>query len=342
LKFGVFLLCQHPLGEDPSVKYDELIEQAALLEHQGFDSAWVGEHHVSGDIFFPPLITLAGLARHTRRLSIGTNILVLPLHNPLKLAEDVAMLDVISNGRMILGVAIGYRPEEFEAFKVPLKDRTAILEEEVPLLRRLWTEPEVSHHGKFFDLKNVMVNPKPVRKNLPIWIGASGAAPNQALDRIARLGDAWHADQSTPLSIHREKFAYYRKALKKYRKDINSMEVPLLRELYIANDPEVARRDVEKEMIGKYRLYYRWGLPILRMSYRREEEITFNSLRRDTIIVGDPDECIAQIEKYVKELGINHMMFRIQFKGFSHKKTISAMKLFGKKVMPYFKARKAR
>ena len=340
MKFGLFLLTTHPTTQDPTNKYDELLEQVALLEKNGFDSIWVAEHHTSGDTYFPQLITLAGLASHTRKLSVGTDVMLLPLHHPLKVAEDVAMLDVLTRGRMILGVAIGYRREEFDAFGVSFERRTTILEEQVPLLRRLWSETQVSHHGDFFDLENVTLYPKPIRKTVPIWIGASGAAPDSALDRIARLGDAWHAEQSTPLPIYREKFAYYRKALEKYGKDPRKMEFPLLREMYIAEDPETARRDIENEMIEKYRLYYRWGLPVLRMLYKREEDITFEVLKKDTIIVGDPDECITQVETYEKEMGVNHMIFRIQFKGFSHKKTLSAIRLFSKKVMPYFEKKR--
>jgi alkanesulfonate monooxygenase SsuD/methylene tetrahydromethanopterin reductase-like flavin-dependent oxidoreductase (luciferase family) len=336
MRFGVFALIQHPLGENPVQKYAQLIEQTQLLEKSGYYSVWLGEHHSSGDIFFPTLLTLGGIASNTKKIKIGTNILVLPLHHPIQVAEEMAMLDVMSNGRMIPGVAIGYRVEEFQAFNVPPRKKTSILEEQVPLLKRLWSETKVTHHGKYFNFESVAVNPKPVQKNMPIWIGASGAAPDSALDRIARLGDAWLADQSTPLSIHKKKFEYYRSALRKYGKDPNTMDFPLLRELYIADNLETARKDVEKEMIGKYRLYYKWELPILRTTYGSEEEITFDSLRKDTVIVGDPDEVISQIEKYQKELGINHMILRIQFKGFDHEKTLSAIKLFGDKVIPYF------
>lgn len=339
LKFGVLPLAQHPSGEDCAQKYNEMVEQAILLEKYGFSSIWLVEHHVSEDNFFPPFVTLAGLASHTKKLKIGTGTVILPFHYPLRIAEDVAMLDVLSGGRMILGASIGYRREEFTGFRIPYSARTSMLEEQIPLLRRLWSEPRVTHRGKHFTLVDASVNPKPVQRNLPIWIGASGAAPKEALERMARLGDAWFADQSTPLSKHKEVFAIYRQMLKKYGKDFSRIEVPLLREVYIAKDLDTARKDVEMQMVGKYRLYFRWNLPILKMCYDREEDITFESLLKDTIIIGSPDECIGQIEKYGKELGVNHMVFRIQFKGFSHKKTVEAMKLFGEKVIPYFAAK---
>lgn len=336
MRFGVFTLIQHALGENAGLKYVQLLEQAQLLEKTNYSSIWLGEHHSSGDIFFPPLVTLAGIASNTKKIKIGTNILVLPLHHPIQVAEEMAMLDVMSNGRMIPGVAIGYRVEEFKAFNVPAKNKTSLLEEQVPLLRRLWSEDKVSHFGRYFSFENVAVNPKPAQSGMPIWIGASGAAPDSAIDRIAKLGDAWLADQSTPLSIHKKKFEYYRNALRKYGKDPSTMEFPLLREMYVADDIETARKDIEKEMLGKYKLYYKWELPILRISFKSEDEITFDSLRKDTIIVGNPDQVISEIEKYQAELGINHMIFRIQFKGFSHEKTMKAMKLFGDKVIPYF------
>jgi probable F420-dependent oxidoreductase len=335
LKFGVFLLSQHPFGVDCSCKYEELVEQVHLAKKYGF-SIWLGEHHSIGDNWFQPLVTLAALASHAKMLTIGTGILILPIHNPVQVAEEVAMLDVLSKGRMVLGVGIGARQEEHELFRVPYKQRAAIMEEEIPLIRRLWTEDRVTHHGRYFHLQNAMVNPKPVQKNLPIWIGANGDASERVIDRIARLGDAWLAVQSAPRSLYREKFTYYRRALKKYGKDSLSCEFPLLRELYVAEDPATARRDIEPFLMKKYKQYYSWGNPNLRAAFKREEDMTFESLLEETIIVGSPDECITQIEKYEKELGVTQMIFRIQHQGFSHEKTIMAMKTLGEKVIPHF------
>jgi len=335
MQFGVYLPTQYPQDADKVDSYEQLGRFVRVLDRVGFDSVWVGEHHMTGDIFFPPLVTLAGVIGNTKRMKVGTGIIILPLYHPLKLAEDVAMLDIMSKGRMILGVGVGYRREEYDAFGVSYEDRRKILEEQVLLLRKLWKHDNISWQSKYYHLESVSVNPKPTQTDLPIWIGLSGAAFASSLARIAEIGDAWILDAATPLGMIEHKMPGFVQALKKNGKEPSMTDFPVIRDLYVAKDSDSARADVGRAIVDKFRTYHRWGYPVMRKTYRSEEDVTFDSLRKDIVIVGSPDECVELIEKYGKA-GINHLIFRVQVKGSTHSEAASMIKLFVEKVMPHF------
>ncbi len=184
---------------------------ARLAEQHGFDSLWVSDHVViprklsssypySRDGAFPvppdvpflePLATLLFAAGVTERARLGTTILVLPMRNPIVTAKQLASLDVLSSGRLILGAGAGWMGEEFEMLDVPFERRGARTDEYIELYKKLWTEENPSFHGKFWQIENVGFAPKPLqRPHPPIWVGGHGAP---ALRRAGRLGDAWHA-----------------------------------------------------------------------------------------------------------------------------------------------------
>ncbi|HEX2056554.1 MAG TPA: LLM class flavin-dependent oxidoreductase, partial [Nitrospiraceae bacterium] len=152
--------------------FGETLRECERAEAAGFDSIWLGEHHNNRVLYPAPLVGLAAIASRTSAILLGTGVLLLPLHHPVTIAEEGAMVDVISGGRLILGVGAGYAPEEFAAFGSPLKERGSRLEESASLLQRLWTETNVSHHGRHYHVDNATVTPRPVqRPRPPIWFG---------------------------------------------------------------------------------------------------------------------------------------------------------------------------
>ena len=168
--------------------FEETLQECEQAEAAGFDSLWLGEHHNHEVLYPAPLIGLAAVASRTRSIRLGTGVLLLPLYHPLAVAEEAAMVDVISGGRLILGVGAGYAPEEFSAFGYSIKQRGSRLEESASLLQRLWTEENVTHHGRHYQFDNITVAPRPLqRPRPPIWFGA-WAEP--AIRRAARFGDA--------------------------------------------------------------------------------------------------------------------------------------------------------
>ena len=305
MKFGTYLPTQHPAGSDYVQRFQELKELVLMSEKHGFDSVWVGEHHGGRDAFFPPFETLAAAAALVKRMTIGTAILVLPLYNTVHVAEAAAMLDVASGGKFVLGVGVGYRKEEYEAFSVPFKDRTEIIEEQIPLLRRIWKEKSTTYRGKKFHLRGVEINPKPLQDQVPVWMGASGAATGRALERIARLADGWLLDAATPLSVFKARLPDYLALLKDNGKPTAGVDLPMLRDVSLTESGESPRRKQEEAIVEKYRAYHRWGYPVVRRTFRREEDISFDALKEDVVIAGDPDQCIEQISRY-GQAGVSH------------------------------------
>src|SRR5947208_3795272 len=171
-------------------EYREIVDLARLAETLGFESAWVSEHHGSGDGYMPSLLpTLAAFAAATEHIQLGTGVILTPFHNPLRLAEDAATVDLISGGRLILGLGLAWREEEFRMFGVPARERVGRTEETVEILRQAWTGRRFSFAGRYFDYEQVRVTPGPERDGgIPIYLG--GFAP-PAVRRAGRLGDGY-------------------------------------------------------------------------------------------------------------------------------------------------------
>ena len=207
--------------------YHNSLAQIELAEQYGFDMVTTSEHHMVEDNgYFPSnMVTAAGIATRTEKMRIGTCVLLLPFYHPLSVAEDAAVLDIMSRGRFVLGVGLGYRREEFAAFNVPFDDRAARFEESLGLLRRLLTERGVTHPGPCFPMTDVTLMPRPEQTPLPAHLG--GAKLPAAVRRAARMGDAWLADPVTPLKVLKERKQIYLDALAEAGKDASGGGVPL-------------------------------------------------------------------------------------------------------------------
>jgi probable F420-dependent oxidoreductase len=192
MRLGVKYLFRNPSdsGVSNSYVYAAQMEQIRLAEELGFDDIWTAEHHQVDDGWMPsPLTVAAAIATATSRVEIATNALLLPLHHPLRLAEDAAVVDNLSGGRFLLGVALGWREREFDALGVPYRERASRFEEAVEILRRCWSEDRFSFSGRHWQLDDVRCTPKPTRP-IPIWLGGG---IEKAVRRAARLGDGWLA-----------------------------------------------------------------------------------------------------------------------------------------------------
>ncbi len=171
---------------------------AQRAEALGFDSVWVSDHIVVphsaiprfGAVFFEPFTTLAYVAGKTRRIRLGTSVIILPYRNPLFMAKALATIDVLAGGRVIVGAAVGWLAEEFEALGIPFTERGARSDEAIRVMRLLWTEAEPKFEGRFFRFAGIKAEPKPLQKpHPPIWIGGASQA---ALRRAAEFAEAWH------------------------------------------------------------------------------------------------------------------------------------------------------
>ena len=316
--------------------YQEALNQVELAEKLGFDSVWLEEHHGTSRHYHPsPLIYLAGFATRTERILLGTDIAVLPLYHPLRLAEDVAQLDVMSKGRMVLGVAIGYREEEFGAFQTPLKGRGAQFEEMLELIKRLWMEDKLDFESRRYALSNFTLEPKPLQKpRPPIWLGGWGKL---SIQRAAALGDAWIPGPTANLAKLKEAQARYNDHLLELGIDPQSRPRPLTRDVIIASREEDAEELAQSYLLPAYRdEYSTWSHPLIGTSDSTATDI-LAELRRDRFIIGSPSRVIEQVKYFKEQFGMDHLVCRLHFPGMPPEKVLAAVRLIGEEVIPAFR-----
>ena len=315
--------------------FTESLEQMALAEQYGFDTVLVSEHHLVENGYFPaPMVTDGAIAMRTKSLRIGPGVLLLPLYNPLHVAEHGAVVDVISDGRYVLGVGQGYRQEEFAAFQVPLTDRPARMREGVEAIRALWTQPVASYHGKHYTFDNCMVRPAPKQKPAPpIWMAAK---MKRAVELAGRVGDAWFADPITPLDVLKERMSDYKTAREKKGLPTSGLDFPLMREVYCAETDEQAWAEAKEPVLYIYREYLEWGhmLDERGQPVPPSDERALDLLRK-RFIIGSPETCIRECQMYGKELGVTNVIMRMKFPGLAHRRVLNSIKLWGEKVMPH-------
>ena len=206
MKFGV---CIPHYGRP--IDAGGLTEMAIKAEEMGFDSVWVTDHIIvpheipdRGDIVYrhdmlEPLALLAHLGAVTKRVNIGTSVVILPYRNPVILAKAIATADVLSGGRVIFGAAVGWMEGEFQALNAPFADRGRVSDEYLKLLKELWTSPTPTFQGEFFQIDQVTFSPMPVQQpHPPIWIGGRS---RRAVRRAVALGDFWHPTQLPPQEL---------------------------------------------------------------------------------------------------------------------------------------------
>ena len=235
MKVGLFLNTQFQPGQDVAAHVPDLVAQTRAARDAGFKSLWFPHHYLTGPLQMLQIVPMmAYLAQHAEGMQIGPNILILPLLNPVHVAEESATLDVLTGGNYVLGVGLGYREGEFTAFNMSLKERAPRLEESIALIRRLWTGEKVTHKGRFYEVNDHAIGLKPVRDGgPPIWIAGTAEA---AIKRAARLGDAWMIVPSTTLDELTAQMRVYRAALGSRVPDC----FPMVRECYVGANHKTA------------------------------------------------------------------------------------------------------
>ena len=310
--------------------FEQTIQECERAEAAGFDSIFLGEHHNSPVLYPTPLVGLAAIASRTRRIRLGTGVLLLPLYHPVAVAEEGAMVDLISGGRLILGLGAGYAPEEFAAFGLSVKQRAGRLDEAASLLRRLWTEEHVTHQGRYFTVTDVTVGPRPVQQpRPPIWF-AGWAEP--AIRRAARLGDAWLGGPSASAPELQTCVRLYRQARRELGYTADDAEIAALRYVFVAESVKRAQAVAGAAFINFFEsTYFRWPHPIVK---RPPGELTIERLAEDRIILGDPATCVEHLRRLQDEVGLRHVIARISVPGIPEREARASQELFAREVMP--------
>jgi alkanesulfonate monooxygenase SsuD/methylene tetrahydromethanopterin reductase-like flavin-dependent oxidoreductase (luciferase family) len=325
-KVGLYLGTQFPAGANVAGALKEMSEQVRLARESGFSSLWVAHHYLTQPIqMLAPIPLLSHLLRDAEGMTIGPNILIMPLLNPVHVAEDAVTLDLLSGGRYVLGIGIGYRDAEFHSFGVPLKERAQRMNESIEIMRRLWTEDKVTYKGKIFQIDDLGIGLKPLRKGgPPIWVAA---VVDAAVKRAAVLGDAWLITNFAHLDVLVPQMAMYRKLLAEAKKEFPA-EAPITRECYIGPTRAKALEECKAALQYKYGAYSSWGLD--KQSQGAESfQQPFEDFAKDRFIIGDKAFVKDEIARYQDLLGVNHFIMRVQWPGLEQAKALRTISTLG-------------
>ena len=259
-----------------------------------------------------PIPMLAYLLREAEGMTIGPNILIMPLLNPVHVAEDAVTLDLLSGGRYVLGIGVGYREAEFDTFKVPLKERALRMDESIEIMRRLWTEDKVTYHGKVFKIDNLGIGLKPLRKGgPPIWVAG---VIDVAVKRAARVGDAWLITNFAHLERAR---AADEDVSRDARRTPASRSRPRRRSRANATS---GRRAPRRWRSARPRCSTSTaptprGVSTSSLTGSESFQQPFEDFVKDRFIIGDKAFVKEEIQRYNELLGVNHFLMRVQWPG---------------------------
>lgn len=338
-KIGVGLFTgQVPPGSDRTFhrEYRDAIELARLTESVGLDSAWVSEHHGSADGYLPSLLPLlAALATVTERIELGTGVVLAPFHDPLRLAEDFAVVDQLSGGRVICGLGIGWREEEFRAFGIDVSTRVRRLTEIVDVLRLAWTGDRFDYRGRHYSYDAVAVTPPPARVP-PIYVGGF---VDDAIRRAGRIGDGYISSRAQPERVAAA-FALAAEA----RRAAGRPDAPcaaLLQNAFVTTDPDRDWPQVEAGIGHQLGVYAGWRAGTDVPGRPLEVAPPDGAVTRATTAYGTPEEVYAFLEPLARILGPHpesHLILRFHYPGMDAAPAAESIRLFAREVAPRLRA----
>jgi alkanesulfonate monooxygenase SsuD/methylene tetrahydromethanopterin reductase-like flavin-dependent oxidoreductase (luciferase family) len=312
--------------------YAQALEFISWTESLGFEGAWVPEHHGAEDGYVPsPLIALAAIAARTKTIRIGTAIALAPLYDPVRFAEDCALLDILSNGRLDMAVAIGYRRRETDAFGVDFASRGRRTDEFLQIVRKLWAGETVTHESKHFSLKNAVIAPRPVHGQVPLYIGGFS---DRALERAAMYGDGFHGEISA--------YDRYLEKLRAVGKETSTARIRTIDLFFVvAKDPEKALHELAPYYHHVNNVYAEWlredqrpssiGYDALISPMSLED---FKTSRIFRILT--PSQAIARLQKLYDRAPIEHFAMMAPT-GLPLSKFAEYAEVFANEVIPAFR-----
>jgi len=329
VRFGVAHDFRCPPGSDYTLQdvYAQTIDQIARLDELGLDEVWFSEHHFVEDGYLPSFAPVAGAAAaRTTRMRISTNISIVPFSHPLRLAEDLAILDQLSGGRIEFGVGLGYAVHEFKAFGFPVSHRVSRTEECVDILKLAWSGERFSYAGKRYQFDDVRVTPDPVQPGgPPLWMAVSSGP---SVGRAVRYGvNVLPQGPVSLLDAWREKFTAA-------GGDPSEKRVGIIRSFLVTDDPErdwPPLRAAERYRMQVYgRFFEEAGLGAG----------TFNELERinQRAFVGNVDECVAELTAFVQRYGLTDVVTWGSAPGLQPVVLTPSMERFAAEVVPQVKA----
>ena len=353
MRFGTFFFFQAAPGFTHAEVVHRELEQMEWTEELGYDQIWLTEHHfIDYGLSVDPAALASAAASRTRRIRIGLAAAILPFHHPLRLAEQMALVDIISNGRLDVGVGRGNRPAEFRGYRVPQEESRERFDEAVEIMQRAWTEERFSYDGRFFKVPEVSVIPKPVQRPHPplyrVCVSKDGIE-NTALRGWPMLNSVLFGPVGQ-LVANRD---IYVETLKKSGRSLAEIASLLSRwgvsrQIYVADTDAKALAEAKDAELWYQESFRRFVVPdriedahpSLQPGFRamaeRLSKVTWEGLVAETLAFGSPDTVARHIDE-MRELGVGQVMCWMNFGGLSQDKVRRSMELFAREVMPRFK-----
>jgi alkanesulfonate monooxygenase SsuD/methylene tetrahydromethanopterin reductase-like flavin-dependent oxidoreductase (luciferase family) len=328
MKVGVYLRLRNPARwwRPPVDLYERGLALAEMIEELGYDSVWLTEHHFVDDGYTPSLMPLAAaVAARTRRVLIGTNVLLAPFHHPVRLAEDTAMVDIISNGRLVLGVGSGYRAWEFAGYGIDREARGSLTDEVLSVLLRCWTEEHFDHTGAHFRLRDVACTPRPIQQPHPtLYLGGLN---RRALRRFARTPSAEGVAGVPPAELH----AYLVEEMASAGRDPAAIRYIALLWVYVGDGDSTAWREAGEHAQYEHDTYRRWWSEVGRDVMRAPTQ--------EHYIVGGAASCIERIHRALDHSPgeISHLVLGMDFAGLDPELLEASLRRCAADVLPHLR-----
>jgi alkanesulfonate monooxygenase SsuD/methylene tetrahydromethanopterin reductase-like flavin-dependent oxidoreductase (luciferase family) len=325
-----------------------MIAEVKRAEQLGFHGAWFAEHRVPGFAFGSPAMFIAACARETCRIRLGCSVSLLPLNNPVRTAEDYAMADVLSHGRLDFGVGRGLYKYDYDIANVPMSESRDRFDENLAIIRTLWTQDNVTYRGRWTILEDHTLGPRPCQQpSPPIWVAAvrteetyawAGANGFDLLTAPFIFPD--HRDQQRLLAVYRDN-------LIAHGHDPARKEVMAVYHLY-CGDGEADIAAVADAALRRYQSFTK-ATDLRRQAYRdpiayrdwkgffeNRETITLEQMKASRAVVGKPEECIEKVAMLSERFGVTYLCFEVNFGALPHAKVVESMERFATTVMRYF------
>ena len=327
MQFGI-LLSDVPSAVPAAQQFDDMRRITEAAQRNGFTYIAIGQHFLYGDLrWLQPVPVLARLAADVDpHVRLVTHVMIGPFYHPILLAEEIATLDVVTEGRLIFGVGIGYRPDEFGYFDVPYKQRGPRLDESIDLMRLLWTEDEVTFQGRFWTLDGVRPHIAPVEQPFPpLWIGGHSVPGAR---RAGRVGDAYLVPPEATVAEIDERFKTVKAGFDLRGKPFGSQ--PVRRNVLIGKDRDDALREFSRVAKARYVTYAQRGLDV----YTPEElEDDFITAAESHALLGSADEVTKKLADLVGRVPVDPIILKPQWPNMSADETIAAIDCLGESVV---------
>jgi alkanesulfonate monooxygenase SsuD/methylene tetrahydromethanopterin reductase-like flavin-dependent oxidoreductase (luciferase family) len=353
VKFAVFSLMQWPEDRSQGDVYRDELEQAVLAESQGYHAVWLAEHHFSRYGVGPSIhLTAANLAARTRRIRIGTAVTIVPFYHPIRIAEEIAMLDQLSGGRIDWGAGRGYQGHEFAGFGADITQSHRVFREALDIILRAWTGEPFAFEGEFYRFPALRVLPTPLQTpHPPVWIAAISP------ETLAWAADhAWPVltDQFSPLHRIEESRKLYSERAAAAGLDVARVELPTLRHVYVGETFQKAREEAAPALLWYYRMLGRVGSPAshtgeLPANYAfykllgqegldpdRDRDAFLAYLFEHCTVVGDAAYCRDKLREMQERIRLDHLIAWQNFGGLPHAASLASQRRLIEKVAPAF------